>query len=124
MDKTKFLFDTCSSIDLLNGSLGKLPDLTGMERYASVITRIELLSYPALTTEEEKRRQEFLSKVTVVPLDQKIENITVKIRRTKSLKLPDSIIAATAVAIGAVIITSDPHLHNLKWPGLQVINAL
>ena len=38
-------------------------------------------------------------------------------RRYPKRKLPDCIIAATAVVTGVVLLTDDPHLLNLAFPG-------
>jgi len=40
------------------------------------------------------------------------QQIAIKIRRTTSLKLPDSIISATAIYGGYVLITDDEKLKN------------
>ena len=53
----------------------------------------------------------------------KVERNTVLIRSKTKRKLPDSIIAATALSIGAVLISRDIHMLNLNWPGLTVITA-
>jgi predicted nucleic acid-binding protein len=49
-----------------------------------------------------------------------IENETLNIRRNTTLKLPDAIIAATAVAIGAEVVTSDLHFMKCAYPKLRV----
>ena len=38
---------------------------------------------------------------------------------TTMLKLPDCIVAATAIALNAVLMTADKKLLGLSWPGLQ-----
>ncbi|MDR1051561.1 MAG: hypothetical protein LBP95_10910 [Deltaproteobacteria bacterium] len=58
----KYLLDTNIAIDYLNG-LTEFADLSerlsGAEIFASVVTRMELLSYHLLTTEDEPRVQAF-----------------------------------------------------------------
>jgi predicted nucleic acid-binding protein len=40
--------------------------------------------------------------------------------RNTTLQLPDAIIAATAVVLGATLLSNDDHLKNLIWPGYTV----
>jgi predicted nucleic acid-binding protein len=56
----------------------------------------------------------------VVPLTEEIEEEAIKIRRDVKLKLPDSIIAATAVKLGAVLLTNDDEFVKKPIPGLAV----
>ncbi|MDR1287871.1 MAG: PIN domain-containing protein [Treponema sp.] len=89
--------------------------------FISVITRMEILAQPEHTAETEKEARDFLKKVAVVPLRGTIERTAVSIRREGSprLKLPDAIVAATAVVLEARLITFDEKLHRLTWPGFN-----
>lgn len=64
--------------------------------YASVITEMELLSYPNLTTKSRHGIQKMLSELTLIELEEEIRKKAIEIRRAHLLKLPDSIIAASA----------------------------
>jgi predicted nucleic acid-binding protein len=44
---------------------------------------------------------------------------TIALRRTTKLKLPDCIVAATAIVLDAVLLTDDDHLLVLSWQGLR-----
>lgn len=104
----KYLLDTNAIIYAINRKL-TLPKGS----YAvSVITKMELLSWPLLTHEDEQRLRGVLSRVLVIELDQPIQETAVKIRRATSLKLPDSIISATAMNGGYVLVTDDDKLQN------------
>jgi predicted nucleic acid-binding protein len=52
-----------------------------------------------------------------------IEEAAIAIRKSSKLKLPDCIIAATAIALDAVLLTSDATLIKLAWPGLHTQNT-
>jgi predicted nucleic acid-binding protein len=119
--------DTNAVINFLNGVKGadRLIDmLEGTERYVSVITRMELLSFPRLTPEVEQNTLRFLADCKVIPLNQRIEETTIMLRRTTKLKLPDAIIAATALVLDATLITNDEHLLRLNHSGLHVVTLL
>jgi predicted nucleic acid-binding protein len=102
-----------------NGSLVSLP--ANINAAISVITKIELLVYPNLSPSEEFQIRLLLKKrFKVIPLNKKIEQTAILIRSKTKLKLPDSIIAATAVYKKALLISGDEQLLALKWSGLQV----
>ena len=76
----------------------------------SIITEIELLSYPAIKTDEIKTIQSFINEVTVVELKNPIKVETISLRKKYSLKVPDAIIAATALKLNAPLLTNDKKL--------------
>ena len=46
-----------------------------------------------------------------------VKKETFKLRRAVRLKLPDCIIAATAITLNAVLLTNDKELLDLAWSG-------
>jgi predicted nucleic acid-binding protein len=122
-----FLLDTNTVIALLNGDPKIKPDLLVAEQlvlFISIITRMELLAFSGLTSEEDKYIRDFLNyNVSVVSINSYIEEEAIKIRRTGALKLPDSIIAATAIALGATLLTNDKTLLLFNWPKLKTQSA-
>jgi len=124
MFKPCVVFDTCAMIAIIknqigNGSIVSLP--ANINAMVSVITRIELLSYPDLSASEDQQIRKLLKKrFKVVSLNKKIEQIATLIRAKTRLKLPDSIIAATAISKKALLISGDTQLLSLKWPGYLI----
>ena len=84
---------------------------------------MELLSFPGITEDEENRISAFLSKREIIPIDGAIERLAIMFRRKTGRKLPDSIIAATAITLGAILVTNDKHLLELPFPGLATVSA-
>jgi predicted nucleic acid-binding protein len=124
MAKPKYILDSSIAIDLLNGSPSSKSIRAKLENakvYISVITRIEMLSFPNITADIEKKIYALLKSVRVISFNKKVEQNTILIRRSKKLKIPDSIIAATALTVQAAIISRDDHFNQLSWPGLSVI---
>jgi predicted nucleic acid-binding protein len=72
--------------------------------------------------DEEQSIREFLDDLIVVPLDEAVEQAAIAIRCATSVKLPDCIIAATAIVLDAVLLTDDDQLLHLAWPGLRAVN--
>jgi predicted nucleic acid-binding protein len=89
----------------------------------SVITQIEILGYPSITPEAEQQILDFLKDITIVNVDNLIVETAVAIRRLKTVKLPDAIIAATALALGAILVTRDSGLLKLRHNLLQIDNV-
>ena len=106
MNGIKYLADTNAVIYPLGGNTCMKPYLH--ERLAvSVITFMELLSFPGLTNEEEKSIRKFLSLCEILQIDEKVREETIRIRRKYKVKLPDSIIGATAVTQELTLLTAD-----------------
>jgi predicted nucleic acid-binding protein len=124
MNGAKIVFDTCAVIKLLDGkynlaSLGD--DIDQARQFTSVIVRMEMLAKPGITPDEERKIRDFLADMVVAPLDNSVEKIAVEIRRNTTVKLPDCIIAATAIALDATLLTDDHVLKKLVWPGLKAL---
>ena len=125
MNGTNLVFDTCAVVKLLDQKYELSPlgiDIDEVQPLTSVIVRMELLSKRNMSNNEEKDILEFLDALTVIPLNETIEKKAIEIRRATSIKLPDSIIAATSIILNAVLLTDDKHLLDLSWPGLRAQN--
>jgi predicted nucleic acid-binding protein len=105
------VLDTNAILYLLNSRLAE--PLPATSYFVSVITRIELLSFQQINPAEEQQARAFLSRATVVGLDQDVELAAIELRRRYGLKLPDAIIAATAVVLGMELATNDRRLANI-----------
>jgi predicted nucleic acid-binding protein len=122
----KSILDTNVIIDFINKKPSGLNlDVLLTQSYCliSFITKLELLGYSKITSEEEAYISGFLQKITILPMSEQIERETIEIRRKTKLKLPDAIIAATAIVIGADVVTSDPHFLNCTYPALRIWKA-
>jgi hypothetical protein len=116
------VLDTNAVLYMLAGRLARsLPP----DAYAvSVISEIELLSFPSLSPESEQQIRELLDAVDVIELDADIKKQAILVRRAHRLKLPDAIIAATAITSGAELATNDDHFKTvtgLRCRGLNLI---
>ena len=82
--------------------------------YKGVITRIELLSFPALTQEDEITVRALLSAMRALPLSESVEEEAIHIRRQRRVKLPDALILGTARAHSLKLLTLDRHLSGMS----------
>ncbi|GAX35886.1 type II toxin-antitoxin system VapC family toxin [Nodularia sp. NIES-3585] len=89
--------------------------------FISVITEIELLSYPSLNLEEEIQIRDLIEKITVINLESNIKELAIRFRKEYKLKLPDAIIVATAKSLNATLVTNDIKLTNLTKINTQSV---
>ena len=122
MNGTNIVFDTCAVINLIDRHSSLVID--DAQFFTSVIVRMELLSKRIMSDEDEQDIREFLDDVIIVPLNEEIEEKAIELRRNTTLKLPDSIVAATAIVLDAILLTDDTHLLNLSWPGLRTLKII
>ena len=61
---------------------------------------------------------------SVIELTDDVKNNTIMLRRNTKLKLPDSIVAASAVTQNATLLTADVQLLRISWSGLNVKNLI
>ncbi|MEH2151215.1 type II toxin-antitoxin system VapC family toxin [Nostoc sp.] len=101
-----------------------LNPLPSGQYFISVITEIELLSYPSLSLEEETQIIDFLNKITIIGIDSNIRNLTIAFRKQYKLRLPDAIIAATAKSLNATLFTNDVRLVNLTEINTQPVQIV
>ncbi len=87
----------------------------------SIITRIELLSYVPASVEVQAAINTFLEYGNEFGLTEDIVQQTILIRRSARIKLPDAIIAATAIVYGLTLL-SDNDSNFLRVPRLKYIN--
>ncbi|GHV07730.1 motility twitching protein PilT [Campylobacterota bacterium] len=120
---TKFVFDTNAALVGIKAATSveeASVNLSGSLPFISVIVRMELLAKPGLQPDELAKIGAFLDSVTVVPLTEEIEEEAIAIRRDAKLKLPDAIVAATAVKLGAILLTNDREFTKKPISALTV----
>ncbi len=122
-----YLMDTNVAIEFLNG---RLPDsginwlrniVSKNQYHLSVINRIELLGFNGEVAEMQFL-EEFISASSVLPLSEAVVRQTIDIRRTYRIKLPDAVIAATALVHGLTMISRNISDFG-RINGLTCVNA-
>ncbi|GHV81211.1 hypothetical protein AGMMS49944_30020 [Spirochaetia bacterium] len=121
-DADKIVFDTNWIVNFVKGKVDEASFL-GTTRHISVITRIELYGFPGISPKERADITRFLLGVTVDPLTDAIEQRAIEVRRKYRRKTADAVIAATAMVLGATLVSGDGHLSKKTIPGLPVIFA-
>jgi predicted nucleic acid-binding protein len=118
----KYLIDTNVLIDAQMNNLPEsgmkfMAEIIDKEFTVSFITFIEFLGYKDATQETE----EFIALANVLEINKEIIQICINLRKSKVIKLPDAIIAATALVSNLTLTTRN--LSDFKnIPGLKIIN--
>lgn len=123
----KYVLDTNTCLYFLNQTLteegfilvGSAIDRS--EAALSVITQMELLGFAFRSIEEERITEQFVADLYTLPLSDKIVHQTIAIRKIRKIKLPDAIIAATALAHDCALVTRNVSDFS-AIEGLKVIN--
>jgi hypothetical protein len=98
------IFDTNIVIDLFNGVDQARVEIESYRvRAISIVTWIEVMA--GVQGQEAKAAREALDDFMVIALTQEIAERAASERRNRRLKLPDTIILATALVAGGVLVT-------------------
>lgn len=113
----KLLLDSNIIIGVVNGKL----DISQIENFAllvSEITRLEVIGYHQLQSNEEKLLEQFFSNIECLPISKTIINWAIEFRKQKSMSVGDAIIAATARQHKLILMTANTkdfkHIENLE----------
>ena len=83
----------------------------------SIINKIEILGHPAIM----QQTRDFIALATILELDNNVADKTIELRSMHKIKLPDAIIAATALTYNLTLITRNvSDFQNIKE--LKMIN--
>ncbi len=117
VDSNIIIYASKPGFDFLHPLLAE-PDVA-----VSVITHVEALGYHQLTADEKLYLAEFFANVDRLPVSEAVVEKAIALRQTRKVKLGDSLIAATALAHGATLVTHNT--DDFKWiAGLMLLDPL
>ena len=107
-----YLIDNNTIIHYLNASLPAssmlfLHDVVDDQCNISVISKIETLGYNFTDVIEKNTMEAFVNASSVLPINDDVVNQTIAIRKSRKIKLPDALIAATAIVYILIILTNN-----------------
>jgi predicted nucleic acid-binding protein len=79
----------------------------------SVLTKVELLGYPKLGAAEEVLINDVLQQLDTWSIDDQVASVAISLRRRQALKVPDAVIAATAIILRQDLWTNDVALAKI-----------
>ncbi|MDP5171003.1 MAG: type II toxin-antitoxin system VapC family toxin [Bacteroidia bacterium] len=97
--------------------------ISDSSNYYSVISIVEVLGFPGLSSVDRQFFEAVFNVLTPVPIHAEIINMAVGVRSLKKISLGDSIIAATARVHGLEILTRN--VSDFSWlAGIKVSNPI
>jgi predicted nucleic acid-binding protein len=124
MVKPCFVFDSNILISHLNKALDVfsfIETLPDCDVYINRVVEIETLARPGMTAEEEAVAKLLLSGFKRADFTDAMRDEAARIRRDKTLLLPDAVIAATAIILNATVLSNDPHLRDYQRSGYAAL---
>ncbi len=119
----RFLLDTNAVVALLKGDAFLIQILQSASWVGiSVITELEFLSFSGLTSQDEALFRQFKNRVEMIDLqaaDDKMLARIIEIRKPSSVKLPDAIIAASAIENNATLLTQDTAFSRILFLSVE-----
>lgn len=107
MNAHNLLLDTNIVVHVLNGNLPLANVLEGKRLLISVVSRIELFSWPGEAKERDEWIGKFIGECQLVELDRGIQDRAIELRKKHKLTLADAVIAATALHLDVALLTAD-----------------
>ena len=113
------LFDTNILIDYLNGVEQAKTELDKYsDKAVSVITWMEVMV--GATPETEGIIRGFLNQFDVLPIEEQVCEVAVKLRKKHNIKLPDAIVWASAQVNKRILVTRNTRDISPDEPGVRV----
>jgi len=113
MNGNNLVLDTNVILYLLDGDKTLANLLDGKQAYISFITELELLGYKGITKKEHANIKQFLLECKIININSSIKNDTILLKQKYSLKLPDCIIAGTAIFLDFPLISADNEFKEI-----------
>ena len=114
MNGNSLFVDSNVILYLISGDATIAELLNGKHVLISFSTELELLWFEDLIEEESTKIQEFIDDSTVTDINAEIKKLVISLRKNYNLKLPDSIIAASALYHNLPLITADKQLGQIS----------
>jgi predicted nucleic acid-binding protein len=113
MSGLRYLADTNAFIFLLDKHPA-LKNLLESDWYFSFITEIELLGKPGISPQEIRNIRNLLDSCVKAAHVEEINKLTISLKQQYKIKLPDALIAATAIFHDLPLLTFDKGFSQIK----------
>ncbi len=103
----RYLIDSNVIIDFCNGRLSQNSRkfLETIDPEISIITNIELFATKNITEQEHALLERFVAITTIHPINSDLVKTTIDLRQNCRMKLPDALIAATALVFNLTLLS-------------------
>ena len=120
----RYLLDTNILIYFLQGeevAISFFNNIIDKDLCISLINKIEVLSYPDISENEEIEIKRFLLNFVTLNVDDPVAEETIRIRKKYNLKLGNALISATSIMHDAVLVSRNETDFS-KVEGLKFLN--
>ena len=114
MNGSSIFVDTNILLYFLKGDPDVIEMISDKNLVISFITELELLSFPERSLDSEDTIKQLLNNCTIVDINSEIKELTIELRKKSKLKLPDSIIAASAFYSDLPLLIADKQFGTIK----------
>ncbi|HCN37189.1 MAG: PIN domain-containing protein [Ignavibacteria bacterium] len=111
---SNILLDTNVILYFIGGRPGISELIDSKKIYISFITELELQLYKYNSENDIKIIKNFLNETNIVDINGIIKSKTIELSKKYSIKLADSIIAATSIFLNTPIFTADKQFRKIK----------
>lgn len=123
MSGNRLFVDTNIVVYLIQGNARLIKLLSEVDVTISFMTQIEVFAHPEMTEEKAAVFSEVMSVFDVIDITPDIKIETIRIRRDYKLKIPDAIIAASALVSNVPLLTADRAFNRLLNQDIILFDA-
>jgi predicted nucleic acid-binding protein len=122
----RWLLDTNVVIDAFAGRADAVKAITNGRKADlewigySAVTRLEVLGFPGLTAADELGLRNLLGQFSEATIDEAIIERAIEIRKSVPVKIPDALVAATALIYDATLLTR----NTADFKNIQGVSVL
>jgi len=122
MNGIDYLIDTNILIYIVQGN-PEVEYFAGEETLAvSYITEMEALGKYNISTLEKQIIGGFLNRCHIIEMNSRIKSLAIEIKQQTRIKLPDAIVAATAIENKLLLVTADKDFERISNLNLLLMN--
>jgi predicted nucleic acid-binding protein len=114
MNGNRVLADTNVFINLTEGKGNVEPFLENKIVFISVVSEIELLGWHKIYENEKIFFAALIEDCSIVELIKPIKDMTILLKQKHKIKLPNAIVAATAIFLGIPLLTFDTDFSKIE----------
>jgi predicted nucleic acid-binding protein len=120
MNGNKYLADTNILLYLIAGNSGVIDYLID-QFYISEIIEIELLGSKGITELQYDSRKKVINSCTITSISENIKRLTIQLKQTYTLKIPDAIIATPSIYLNLPLLTADKDFKKTREVNISII---
>jgi len=114
MNGTKILIDTNIVVSLFAGDDNLGTVIQGVEPYLSFVSELELLGHQYISRDYQECVEIFVAECHVIDLNDSIKEMARYVQWEYDLKLPNALIAATAMCLGIPLLSRTHEFERVK----------